>query len=132
MLYVIWSGYNCVSQTRQENVVYIVSSVNKMLDLGIDFLFTDGHAIEGYTTFYEKTEVNNIETILDFDAIHAKYWKDEKDLDKKRKKSAEFLVATDLPYESILGYVVYNEHAHLMMEKMNTQRHIVVKPEYYF
>ncbi len=42
-------------------------------------------------------------------AISSKYWKDENDLDLKRRKEAEFLVSGDLPVNAIEGFVVYTE-----------------------
>ena len=92
MLYVVQNGFNLVAPTSAENIVYCVSSVQKIIDLQLDFVFTDGHAVDGFSSQYTVADIQNIDTILDKNAINANYWKDEKDLDIKRRKEAEFFV----------------------------------------
>ncbi|WP_227625987.1 type II toxin-antitoxin system toxin DNA ADP-ribosyl transferase DarT [Geofilum rubicundum] len=111
MLYVIQNGFNMVAPTPAENIVYCVSSVQKMIDLGLDFVFTDGHAIDGFSSQHTAADLWNIETLLDMRAIYDRYWNDENDLDKKRRKEAEFLVVGDIASSAILGYLTYNENA---------------------
>ena len=103
MLYVVQNGFNLVAPTSAENIVYCVSSVQKIIDLQLDFVFTDGHAVDGFSSQYTVPDIQNIDTILDKNAINAKYWKDENDLDKKRRKEAEFLVLGDISLHAILG-----------------------------
>lgn len=112
MLYVIQKGFNMVSPTSAENIVYCISSIQKIIDNNLDFVFTDGHAVNGFSTQYTVTNINDIETIIDWKAVRSQYWSDDSnDLDKKRRKEAEFLVLGDIPINSILGYIVYNEKA---------------------
>jgi len=132
MLYVIWRGYNGVALTKQDDIVYIVSNVQKIIDLQLEFVFTDGHAVDAYTSFYNKTNIEEMSNIIDFNAVKAKYWIDENDLDKKRKKEAEFLIADVIPYSAVLGYIVYNTKAQEELERMNTEKKIVIRPDYYF
>ena len=107
MLYVVQNGFNLVAPTSAENIVYCVSSVQKIIDLQLDFVFTDGHAVDGFSSQYTVADIQNIDTILDKNAINAKYWKDENDLDKKRRKEAEFWVLGDISLHAILGYITY-------------------------
>ncbi len=111
MLYVVQNGFNMVAPTPSENIVYCVSSVQKIIDLQLDFVFTDGHAVDGFTTQYNLEDIQNIDTILDKNAINAKYWKDENDLDRKRRKESEFLVLGDITHDAVLGYITSNENA---------------------
>ncbi|MCU0446744.1 MAG: DUF4433 domain-containing protein [Microscillaceae bacterium] len=109
MLYVIQNGFNMVKPALAEEIVYCVTSVQKIIDLGLDFVFTDGHAIDSFSSQYNTTDIQHIDTILDKSAINARYWKDENDLDKKRRKEAEFLVLGDIAPTDVLGYLTYNE-----------------------
>jgi len=111
MLYVVQNGFNMVAPTPSENIVYCVSSVQKIIDLQLDFVFTDGHAVDSFTTQYNLEDIQNIDTILDKNAINAKYWKDENDLDRKRRKESEFLVLGDITHDAVLGYITSNENA---------------------
>lgn len=133
MLYVIQHGYNGVSITIPENIIYCVTSIEKILHSGIDFLFTDGHAIDSFTSEYSKDQINNIDSILDYHAINALVWVDENDLDKRRRKEAEFLLSQDLPANHILGYICYNEDAKSKLLAYGIEeKRIVVKSNYYF
>ena len=133
MLYVVQNGFNMVAPTPAENIVYCVSSVQKIIDLKLDFVFTDGHAVDGFSSQYTTSDIQNIDSIIDKNDIDAKYWKDENDLDKKRRKEAEFLVLGDIAPTGILGYLTYNKNAQKRVTGFGADASkVVVKPEYYF
>jgi DNA topoisomerase VI subunit A len=99
----------------------------------LDFVFTDGHAVDRFSAQYTIDDIENIESIIDWPAIQTKYWKDETDLDLKRRKEAEFLVLGGIPIEAILGYIVYNNIAYgKLIEFGISQEKVIVKPDYYF
>jgi hypothetical protein len=133
MLYVIQHGFNMVSPTDAEKIIYCVSSVQRILDLNLDFVFTDGHAVDFFSTLYYPKDVRVIDAVLDLDALKAKYWKDENDLDRKRRKEAEFLVINDIKVSGILGYVVYNENAKKQLLALGViAEKIKIDSNYYF
>jgi hypothetical protein len=133
MLYVMQKGFNSVSRKRAEDIVYLVSSVQNIMDCNLDFVFTDGHAVDGLTEFYKPSQIGRIEQIVDFNAAFAEFWSGTPDTDLKRRKEAEFLVEGDLPLECIRGFVVYNETA---MEKLLAmgihERKVKIKKNFYF
>lgn len=133
MLYVIQKGFNGVASTKPTSIIYCVTSVRKILDSNLNFIFTDGHANNNLTSEYSKSQVYNIKDILDHEAINCKDWKDENDLDKKRRKEAEFLLEADLPLNNILGYICYDKEAKDRLISYGTDvNKIVVRPQYYF
>lgn len=132
MLYVIQKGFNNVSRIETLNIVYCVSSVQKIIDSKLDFLFTDGHSVDKLSNQYSIEDIDNIENLLDFEAINSRYWKDEDDLDKKRRKEAEFLVKGDMGLNAILGFIVYTNEAKIKLEEYGVTSEIFVKPDYYF
>lgn len=133
MLYVIQKGLNGVLPTQAENIVYCVTSVKAVLDSNIGFIFTDGHAIDSFTSEFDIEQIENIHYILDSNAINAVFWKDENDLDKKRRKEAEFLLEQDLPKDYILGYICFNEAAKAKLVSFGIDEvKIVIRPNYYF
>ena len=133
MLYVIQKGFNGVTATPAKDIVYCISSVQKIIDNQLPFVFTDGHAVDGLSVFYEEKDLPNIDTILDKNAIDETYWRKEDDLDLKRRKEAEFLVETDIPSTAIIGWVVSNEEAKKRLLTMGIpENKIYVKPNYYF
>ena len=83
--------------------------------------------------FYEQKDLPNIDEILDKKAINATYWRNDDDLDLKRRKEAEFLIETDIPTTAIIGFVVYNEEAKKRLLAMGIpEKKIYVKPDCYF
>ena len=78
-------------------------------------------------------DIQDIETIVDFDAAKAKNWINEFDTDLKRRKEAEFLISEDIPTAAILGFVVFNENVKSNLMKLNiNEKRIVIKKNYYF
>jgi hypothetical protein len=133
MLYVVQNGFNMVAPTPAENIVYCVSSVQKIIDLNLDFVFTDGHAVDGFSSQYTATDIQNIDAILDKNAINAKYWRDENDLDRKRRKEAEFLVLGNIAQEAILGFITYNQNAKNTVISFGADAtNVHIKSEFYF
>ncbi len=112
MLYVAQHGGNFVERaTSPINIIYLGCSVSKIISAKIDFYFTDGHATDMLTSFYDKTKINELVDIVDWDAIKSLYWGGSENLNIKRKKQAEFLVAADLSPDLIIGFGCYNEIA---------------------
>lgn len=133
MLYVVQNGFNSVDKVDPQNIVYLVVSVQKVIDNGLDFVFTTGHAVDDLTEFFPPSEIENVEKIVDFQAISVKYWTGTPDTDLKRRKEAEFLVEGDLPVECIKGYVVYNENAMKRLLAMGIhERKVIIKENFYF
>jgi len=133
MLYVIQNGYNNVPVTQANDIVYCISSVQQIIDHNLPFLFSNGHAVDGLSNFFEQKDLHNIDTILDQNAINATYWRQEGDLDLKRRKEAEFLVETDIPITAITGWLVYSEETRNRLLTMGiSENKIHVKPNCYF
>jgi hypothetical protein len=134
MLYVIQKGFNNTTALQAEQIVYCITSVQQLLEANLEFIFTNGHALAATTTFYyECSELAQLDDLLDFTAIRAKYWNDESDLDLKRRKEAECLVASDIPPDALLGYAVSNEIAQIKLIDLGIPpSKIVIKPNYYF
>jgi len=133
MLYVIQNGYNGVTALHPDKIIYCVSSVQRIIDTKIDFVYTNGHATDRFTNFYFPDDVADIENQVDFNATRAKFWKDENDLDLKRRKEAEFLIKQNLEYKDILGFATYSSDAQteLLEFGINIEK-ITIKPSLYF
>ncbi len=134
MLYVIQNGGNFVEKpTPPEQIVYIACSLIRIVKSGVTYFFSDGHATDGLTSFYDSSMIEHLPKIINWDAIRAQFWGGNENLNTKRKKQAEFLVGEDIQPELISGYVCYNEKAKStllgMGIKENTTR---VIPSAYF
>jgi hypothetical protein len=112
MLYVMQHGGNYVEKaTPAKDIVYLVCSVNEIAQSEITYYFSDGHAIDYFTSFYNSSRINDISTIIDWKAVRANYWSGEENLILKCKKQSEFLAANDIPSKFIKGLVCFNQEA---------------------
>lgn len=117
-----------------KKIVYRIGSVADVIACkSVSFLFTDGHVSGDLSSCFLPDRINEIEQLIDRKAVNSRYWRDEIDLDLRRRKEAEFLVLGDLPAVAIRGYIVYNNTARAMLLDLGIAvEKVVVKPEHYF
>jgi hypothetical protein len=112
MLYVTQNGGNFVDKaTSPEDIIYLACSLKMIISANLNFYFSDGHATDMLTSFYDKSKINELVNIVDWKAVTAPYWGGTESLNVKRKKQAEFLVKDDLPPNFVIGYGCYNENS---------------------
>ncbi len=134
MLYVIQNGGNFVEQaTLPENIVYIACSFHKILESEATFYFSDGHATDNFTIFYDKTKYEELPKLVNWESIKTSYWGGQENLNKKREKQAEFLVGSDLSIDTISGLGCYNKKAKTKLIKMGVNGNTIkVIPKAYY
>ena len=107
MLFTIHKGNVIGCESKQEDIIYLVTSWQKVLDDQLEYVYTDGHGIMTFTEFYKDPEDRDA---INWNYVEGRYWADDEEHpDRKRKKQAEFLVHQKVPLESILGIVCYSE-----------------------
>ncbi|WP_432713576.1 type II toxin-antitoxin system toxin DNA ADP-ribosyl transferase DarT [Pedobacter sp.] len=136
MLLNIKTGYRGVKQRPQQDIVYICCDISSIISNCDLWCFTDGHAKNALTMFY-----NNIENIgnINIQLANERYWiNTDQDLDKMRKKQAEFLVKFHVPAKCISNIVVYNEMSKDRVDQiirnlnMDIKVHINPSNKYYY
>ncbi len=135
MLYVIQKGGNFVTKaTSPTKIIYIVCRLADVIKSGIDYIFSDGHATDNFTTFYDASKITAIERIIDFQSVRARKWSGEGvPLDLKRKKQAEFLIKGNVSPEIITGFICYNENARNELKALGIEEsRIKVLPSAYY
>lgn len=134
MLYSIFKKNVDGFSGNQKDIIYLVSSVETIIEAKLDFVFTDGHAYELISKFYNKfSDLNKI----DWHLMGATYWNNTvEDNDRMRRRMAEFLVYQFVPVSCILAIVVQNEKTKDVVEsvqnKCNTQIQTLIKPGWYY
>lgn len=133
MLYVIQNGYNGVVRRKPEEIVYCVIRIEDIIKGNIECVFTNGHALSALTEYFDGTQLNELNNLLNYNDVYAAHWNSDIDIDLKRRKEAELLIKEDLAPEYIRGFVVYND---LAKEKLMgygvPEGLIVVSDLYYF
>lgn len=106
MLYTISRGNVAGYEDGQARVLYLVSSVERVLRERVPFVFSDGHADMELSAFY--TDHADLRRV-DWKIMRATYWHDtNEDPDRKRRRQAEFLVYQFAPWHLIEGIAVFD------------------------
>ena len=134
MLYVIQHGGNYVEKASdREDVIYLVCRLNDIVQSGTKYYFSDGHATDVFTQFYDNLRIAELPAIIDWTAVKSIFWAGDDNLELKRKKQAEFLVADDIEQTNIYGFVCYNNMSKQRLTGMGVDANkIAVRPLYYF
>lgn len=134
MLYVIQNGGNFVPKAYSANkIIYLAIDLKDIANLEVELYFSDGHATDNYTSFYEREYLSQINDILDWTAIKSRYWGGEENLNLKRKKQAELLVYGDIPSELISVFACYDEYSKEQLVQMGVDSEkIKIVPKAYF
>lgn len=104
MLFLIMNGLQGVERRKQEDIVFVKTSFERIQSLKLDYLFTDKNAKIKVASFYQSEE--DFEQ-LRWDVIKDRVWRNtESDLSRKDCKQAEFLVKNHVPAEAIEALIV--------------------------
>jgi len=90
----------------QAPLIYVVSTVQAIVSTRLDFVFTDGHGIASFTEWFDN--LLDLDKV-DWDMVYADYWADNvDDMDRQRRKQAEFLVHRFCPWNVVTRIGVLN------------------------
>lgn len=134
MMYNITTGYRGITQRRNEEIVILVTSLHKLADDGVDFIFSDRHAYLSTAQF--SADLADLDRI-DWPILQARdFERDSEDPGKFERYEAEALVHRHLPVESLLGIVGYNQLVERQINDLLAERDlelkIVAKSDWYF
>jgi hypothetical protein len=96
------SGYN----EGQAPLVYLKTTVQAVAQAGLRFVFSNGHGIAAFTGWFD--DVARLDEV-DWNMVYERYWRDEvNDMDRQRRKQAEFLIYQSCPWTLIQEIGVLN------------------------
>lgn len=130
----IHSGYGGVRQRSNDEIVILVSNLYRVQELGLPFVFTDGHAYYQWSNFY--TDLDNLSQI-DWPILQARDFKrDVNDPAKFERYQAEALIYRHCPIQALVGMVCYTESTKQKLDgwlqKRNLTLPIHARPGWYF
>ncbi len=112
MLYLIHKNKVKAYEGGQSEVIYLISTAEKVVQSKCAFVFTDRHAVLNYTQFFnDLSDLDKLDWAV-IDETDYNKWKNmhgESIDDNKEKKQAEFLVYKYFPISLISNIAVYNE-----------------------
>jgi hypothetical protein len=109
MLYQLSTGWVPGYGEGQEPLIHLVSGCQAVAAAGLGFAFSDGHGLARFTAWYD--DLADLDRV-DWDAAYARQWRDTADdMDRQRRKQAEFLVHRSMPWMLVSEVGVYNDAA---------------------
>jgi hypothetical protein len=136
MLFQLHTGYVAGYTERQNPIIYLVSSVEKVQQSGTAFVFSDGHGIATFTDWFDS--VFDLDK-FDWAAVSARIWRDTiEDMDRQRRKQAEFLVHEFCSWDLVERVGVLDQAMKARVEAIleaaprQMQRPVDVVPDWYY
>jgi hypothetical protein len=127
MLYQLHTGWVEDCDEGQEPLIYAVSMVETIVQAGLEFVFSDGHGIAAFTQWFDN--LNDLDKV-DWDMVYADYWKDVvEDMDRQRRKQAEFLVHRFCPWGAVNRIGVLNDAVKERVERILDRKNISMPVE---
>lgn len=106
MLLQLHTGRVAGYREGQAPLIYVVSTVQAIVSARLGFVFSDGHGITSFTRWFDH--VSKLVEV-DWNMVYADYWADDmEDMDRQRRKQAEFLVCRFCPWHMVNGIGVFN------------------------
>ena len=118
----------------QNGVIHFVSSAEEVKNKGLDFAFTDGHAIMTLSEFYDDLEDLHH---IDWEIMNARFWGDTiEDNDRSRRREAEFLVRRFFPWTLVSEISVISnsiaEEVRTIIKESEHQPIVTIRPGWYY
>jgi len=134
MLYAIHMGNVDGCDAKQDDIVYLLSSADGVAESALDFVFTNGHAIMGWTRFF--TDLSDLKEV-DLPLMKERYWSDTpEDPNRKWRRQAEFLVRDHMPWTEVRWIATFNktteDKVQALLEKTPHKPKTAVKRDWYF
>ena len=123
-----------VTQRSNEEILILVSSLHHVKSMGLQSIFTSGHAYPDWTNYYsDLTQLDEIDWGI---LQHRDFKRDPDDPKKMERYQAEALIFHHLPIQGILGIVCYTETLKLEIERQIQSRglklSVYARREWYF
>ncbi len=122
--------------SEQAQIIYLTSTVQRVKIEDVKFVFSDGHGNAKFTQWFDN--VSDLSKV-DWDAVKAKYWRDTPDdMDRQRRKQAEFLIHKFCSWDLIENIGVFNQQAKLDVESIfsefpeNYHRPVKMRRDWYY
>ena len=129
MLYIISKGDVPTYSGGQDEIVYLVTSTEKVAQERLRFVFTDRNAALGLARYGDDLQV--LDDYLDWELMEGLMWYDTaEEPDRMERRMAEFLVHGHVPWSAFVGAAACNDEVCRQAEHAlsSVGREIPVRP----
>lgn len=134
MMYNIHTGVGGIARVANADIVILVSSLHRVAELDLPFVFTDRHAYTMTANYF-----NDLEHLgeIDWSLLQKRNFKrDPDDPEKIERYQAEALVHDQMPVRALLGAVCYTNYVQTELQEqaegIGVQLDIRCLPKWYF
>jgi len=122
-------------QDGQADLIYLVSHVDRVVDLGLRFVFSDRNAVKDYAAFSD--DITRLDRFVDWTLMEQKMWNNTAaEPDRMERRMAEFLVYRSVPWDAFLGVGAIDEdrrrQASQILSDVGSTATIRTRPEWYY
>lgn len=134
MMYNIRTGRGGVEKRPNQEIVILVSSIYKLEELGLDYVFTDRHAYVRTAQFFSRSaDLGNI----DWEILRSRDFKrSDEDPEKVERYQAEALVYGHMPVSGLLGIICCDNEVKREIESrfsiQDSELKVFDRPGWYF
>lgn len=137
MLFAIERGNVSGYTAGTDRVIYLATTVERLLEVGLDPVLTDRNAVLGYSEFIQLRDGEPGDGFIDWQLMGERYWADTDEYpDRRERRMAECLVPGVVPWEAILfvgakSQTVVSEVRGLLSGAFDAPR-VAVRRDWYF
>ena len=113
-----------------------MTTAQAVRDSGAGFAFSNGHGLATFTDWFD--DLAKLDKV-DWSVVYERFWKDTlDDMDRQRRKQAEFLVHRFCDWSLIQAIGVYNPSMQARVEEIlaaypvELHKSVAVKPDWYY
>lgn len=134
MMYNIHTGVGGVSRQTNADIIILVSSLRRVAELGLPYLFTDRHANTVMASFYD--DLQHLSEI-DWPLLQQRdFRRDPNDPAMFERYQAEALIHGHMPIQAVLGAICYTDKVQADLQEQAADAEIdfdiVCRREWYF
>jgi hypothetical protein len=134
MMYNVKTGYGGITRRDNKDIVIFVSSVHRLEELSVSFVFTNQHAYAVDTEFYN--DIQHLDKV-DWPLLQSRDFKtDDNDPGKQLRYQAEALIHMHVPLNAVLGIACVNDavkhNLDALLEQHGIKLAVRSKPTWYF
>jgi hypothetical protein len=134
MLLNIKTGYNGMKRTPMSDIAILISSLRKVRDEGLGFVFTDRHAYLEAAQF--SSDLERLDWIPWSNLQGRDFRRNPDDPAKFERYQAEALVHRMMPVSVLLGVACYDKDQVARIQEaaagLSLSTNVVIRPEWYF
>nr|WP_166352976.1 DUF4433 domain-containing protein [Phytoactinopolyspora limicola] len=135
MMFMIEKGGVATYQNGCDDLVYLVTTVETLIEQQLKVVFSDRNAVLSLARFTDN--VRDLDDLIDWELMQAQYWYNTPDFpDRKERRMAECLVHDRVPWRAFTHVATRTKHTaervQSVLGSVGATTPVIVRPSWYF